>query len=57
MHVPGKIRAVGNLRSTIINQLNLLNYGRERKSVATAMYNYFLETLKGKETFEGKHHF
>ena len=29
----------------------------KEKSVATAMYNYFLETLKGKETFEGKHHF
>lgn len=29
----------------------------KEKSVATAMYNYFLETLKGKETFEGKYHF
>lgn len=29
----------------------------KEKSVATAMYNYFLETLEGKETFEGKHYF
>lgn len=29
----------------------------KEKSVATAMYNYFLETLEGKKTFEGKHHF